>query len=86
MKEIKNMSHEEFQAHWLSLAEKDAHSNKYEEEILKVTKRLIDSKDYSSLFAILKNYDCFTQYWKEKEYNIPKTELPFWCYGCIPST
>lgn len=83
-KDIKDMTHEEFQQHWLELARKDAETNKYDAELLRMITEIIDKKDYSHLFYAFMSYDRFVKaVEKEKITDIPEIkegDLPFWSY------
>lgn len=87
-KPIGEMTEDEFQQYWISLAEQAAEKDPYEAEILKSVKHIIDNRRYSHLFAIMKNYDHFAKFWFDK--TLGKTEysnlsLPYWCYGHVKS-
>lgn len=94
--DFQNHTQEEWNAYYLSIAEKEAESNEYFREILNTSKRIIDEKDYSGLVKMQQNYDELVkakldraaeksgissgQKWAD-------LELPYWCYACTaPST
>lgn len=84
-KKIEDMTHEEFQQHWLSLAKKDAETDRYCADILDMAINIIDTKDYSHLYRLLESYDeVMKEYVTLKtgtKYENPK-DYPFWSY-CI---
>lgn len=93
-----NHTQEEWNAYYLSIAEKQAESDEYFREILKSAKRIIDEKDYSGLVRIYENYDKLVKEQYDKvsqeagispERKWADLELPYWCYcnyAVLPKT
>lgn len=88
--DFKNHTQEEWNAYYLSVAEKQAESDEYFREILKSARRTIDEKDYSGLVAIHKNYDqlvkeqydrCAEKEGIKSDRKWKDLELPYWCYS-----
>lgn len=81
------LSESEFQQYWLSLAKRDAETDVYENEILKTTISIIEEKNYSHLFYLLKKYDKYVKMYQELKYGVKYKDdrYPFWCY-CLGST
>lgn len=77
---IAEMSHDEFQQYWLSLAKKDAETDKYAKELLEMTIEIIDKKDYSHLYYAMQSYDQVVKMFQELKYGMKyesKREVPF---------
>lgn len=88
--DFKNHTQEEWNAYYLSLAEKQAETDEYFREILKSAKRMIDGKNYSGLVKMNENYDKLVKEHYDriaKEAGITSVrkwvdlELPYWCYN-----
>lgn len=58
--------------------------DQYEAEVMKLVSRIIDNKDYATLYSILVNYDELvkdTSCEKVREKMDSYGHLPYWCYG-----
>lgn len=58
--------------------------DQYEAEVMKLVSRIIDNKDYATLYSILVNYDELvkdTSCEKVREKMDSYCHLPYWCYG-----
>lgn len=76
--DLDNHTHEEYQNWYHSAMRKEAENDPYTREILSSVEHIIEEKDYSQLFAIMKNYDTLV---KERSNNVNDMKLPYWCYG-----
>lgn len=85
--DIRNHTQEEWNEYWMKLCRKEAETDRYTEEILKITEQIIENKEYSHLFAIMRNYDELVKgnvnrYRKENGLEpLERQELPYWCYA-----
>lgn len=75
--DLRNHTEEEWQEWYHNNMRESAKTDSYVADILDCAERIIEKKDYSTLCAILKNYD----YYVKLATNSTRLDHPFWCYG-----